>query len=180
MHRQPLIEMLAAYRGVDAGEESMRREMLDFVQNEPQCFERSLLKGHLTASAWVVDPDRKSVVMLLHTKLGLWLQAGGHADGNPDLLQVALQEVQEETGLVVKPVKPDIFDVDIHTIPARKEVPEHLHYDVRFLLEADPGASLQINHESRKLAWIPLKKVSEYNSDRSVLRLADKTASPSS
>ncbi len=175
MQRKPLIDMLAAYRGIDQGEESMRLAMLEFVQNEAMCFERSLLKGHLTASAWVVDPGRKRVVLLLHTKLGLWLQAGGHADGNPDLLEVALQEVREETGLEVKPVNRNIFDVDIHTIPARKEVPEHLHFDVRFLFEADPSIALQINHESQKLAWIPLEKVAEHNSDRSILRLVDKT-----
>lgn len=175
MHRQPLIDMLSTHRGIDEGEESMRREMLKFVQNEPMCFERSLLKGHLTASAWLVDPDRKNVVMLLHSKLGLWLQAGGHSDGNPDLLEVALQEVREETGLEVKPVNRNIFDVDIHTIPARKEVPEHLHFDVRFLLEADPTIPLEMNHESRKLAWIPLQEVSGHNSDRSILRLVEKT-----
>jgi 8-oxo-dGTP pyrophosphatase MutT (NUDIX family) len=175
MHRQPLIEMLTTYRGVDAHEEAMCSDMLQFVQTEPMCFERSLLKGHMTASAWILDSTRKKVVLLLHKKLGLWLQPGGHADGNPDLLGVAMQETLEETGLEVKPILRGIFDVDIHTIPARKDVPEHLHFDVRFLLEAPQSASLTINHESRNLAWIPLQEVPGHNPDRSIVRLVEKS-----
>ena len=172
--RSPLIDLLERYKGFDAEEEAMRENMLAFVRRSPNCFLRSLEEGHLTASAWVVNPDRSAAVMMFHRKLNRWLQPGGHADGDPDLLQVALKEVSEETGLQATPVSPEIFDVDIHEIPANAHVPAHLHYDVRFLLEIGHAHPLRINEESLKLAWIPMQQIAAHNSERSVLRLAEK------
>ncbi|MEM1000575.1 MAG: NUDIX hydrolase [Bacteroidota bacterium] len=175
MHREPLLAQLRTYRGIDSQEEAMRQRMIAFVKRRPDCFERSLAEGHLTGAAWIVNPSRTQAVLVLHRKLGKWLQPGGHADGDTDMLAVARREAEEETGLPVTPVTQRIFDLDIHTIPARKSEPEHLHYDVRFLFEAPTEAPLQISHESRDLAWIDLNRVHLHNDQRSIQRLVEKS-----
>lgn len=175
-HRSPLLQLLGGYTAWDAQEQQYLRQTIDFVRENEDCFERSLEPGHMTSSAWILSPDRQQVLLLFHTKLGKWLQPGGHADGDPDLLEVALREVKEETGLQeLRTLNAGIFDLDIHTIPARKSDPEHLHYDLRFLLEASPDAPLFQNHESRALRWVPLTEVNGLTQERSVLRMVEKS-----
>lgn len=174
MHRQPLLEALALYRQGWPQEMSEVTLFHNFVSNYSDCFERSCVPGHLTASVCVLN-GRDELLMLHHQKLDRWLQPGGHADGETDLKQVALKELHEETGLrEVRFLNGGIFDVDRHLIPARKQEPEHYHYDVRFLLRADGRPELQHNHESRALKWVPLHEVQHYSSDPSILRMVDK------
>ncbi len=176
MHRRPLLSLLEAYRTDDPEERAMQQRLRLFVQQHPDCFERRLLTGHVTGSAWIVNHDHSKVLMLHHRKLGRWLQPGGHADGEPDILAVALREAREETGLDdIRPVSPAIFDIDIHTIPARGGEPEHEHFDVRFLLQANEQASLRGNEESNRLAWIALANIERLANERSILRMRDKT-----
>jgi 8-oxo-dGTP pyrophosphatase MutT (NUDIX family) len=175
MHRKPLLEELAVYRPYDAREAQMTAALAAFVAAHTDCFERSLLIGHVTASAWVIDRQRSSALLTHHRKLNKWLQLGGHADGDPDVLAVAAREVREESGLAaIQPVSEQIFDIDIHTIPARGSEPEHLHYDVRFLLQADPRAPLTVSEESRSLMWVPLDRIGEFNAEESMLRVVVK------
>ena len=90
-------------------------------------------------------------------------------------LRVALREAAEESGLrTLRPLSGDIFDVDIHAIPARGPEPQHLHYDVRFLLEADRAEPLIVSSESRSLAWVPLSRIVEWNAERSLTRMVKK------
>lgn len=173
--RMDLHAELCAHAAWDAGEAEMLARMRDFVAAQPDCFERSLQIGHMTASAWVVSPDRQQVLLVLHRKLGKWLQPGGHADGNSDLRAVALQEVWEETGLQARLAQAQIFDIDVHPIPARGQDPLHDHYDVRFLLEADPEAPLTISAESRELRWVPIQQVAELNGERSITRMIERS-----
>jgi 8-oxo-dGTP pyrophosphatase MutT (NUDIX family) len=177
MKRQSLLNLLARYRTGDAAERLMVERCTVFIQNNPDCFERSLSEGHITASGWIVNKERKHVLLIHHLKLDRWLQPGGHCDGNPDVLAVAIKECLEETGLQTVPVTADIFDVDIHTIPQRNEVPEHLHYDIRFLLQADINTPLILNKlETKGLEWAPLANMSDYTNERSIIRLCEKTS----
>lgn len=173
--RQALITELRDHLPWDAQEAALVDRMTAFVEREPDCFLRSLIIGHLTASAWILSPGMDQVLFLHHRKLDKWLQPGGHADGVEDLRIVAATEVREETGLDLQPFSPTIFDVDIHTIPARPDEPEHEHFDVRFLFVADPALPLLVNHESRGLKWIPVAEIPAYNSETSILRMMDKT-----
>jgi 8-oxo-dGTP pyrophosphatase MutT (NUDIX family) len=176
--RETLLIELRKHSPAGAHEAAMLERIIRFVEGHENCFERSLAAGHVTGSAWVVDQDRSHVLLTHHRKLDKWLQPGGHADGDPDVLRVALREVEEESGLsVVSPVSEAIFDVDAHCIPARGAEPEHVHYDVRFLIEADRSRPLRISHESKDLAWVPLVRVGELNTDDSVMRMVSKTAS---
>jgi 8-oxo-dGTP pyrophosphatase MutT (NUDIX family) len=152
------------------------RETLRFVAAHPDCLLRTCLQGHLTGSAWIVSPDRRQTLLTHHRKLGKWLQLGGHADGDPDLLAVALREAKEESGLArVSPVSTEIFDVDRHWIPARASEPAHWHHDLRFMIEADPSEPLTLSGESKALSWIEVAGVSALNPEESMARMVRKT-----
>lgn len=159
MNREFLIDNLKNYRSSFDEEMKFRDKFLELLQHE-DAFQRHHLPGHITGSAWIVDPSKQSVLLTQHAKLNKWLQPGGHADGDEDIFNVALREAMEETGIKQFGIlQPGIFDIDIHTIPQRKEFPEHLHYDVRFLFEADKDEKLLITEESQALAWISLSDV---------------------
>lgn len=177
--RAAILGLLRAYRPTitDPHEREMADRMVAFVEAEPTCLWRHCRPGHLTGSAWIVDRERRHVLLTHHRKLDRWLQLGGHADGDPDLRAVALREAREESGLAsVRVVADAILDVDCHTIPARGADPEHVHYDVRFLIEADRGEPLVISAESKDLAWVALERLADLHPEPSLLRMAAKTA----
>lgn len=156
-------------------ESAMLAEFFPFIAAHPDCLWRTCLDGHLTASAWIVDPARTRTLLTHHRKLDRWLQLGGHVDGEADLLAAALREAREESGLTrLRAVSAEIFDVDRHRIPARKTEPEHWHFDVRFLLEADPAEPLAISDESHDLAWVLLAELPRYSAEESLARMARK------
>ncbi|MYD43166.1 MAG: NUDIX hydrolase [Gammaproteobacteria bacterium] len=153
-------------------QESAPTAVKQFVLHQPRCFERDCFDdGHLTGSAWVVSPDRSRVLLTHHRKLDKWLQLGGHSDGDSNVLQVAMREAEEESGLRVEVVDELIFDVDVHRIPAHGVDPAHLHYDIRFLLSADDEASFAISDESNDLRWVALEKLRALTEEESMLRM---------
>jgi len=148
----------------------------DFVRAHPDALHRSQLLGHLTGSAWIVDPARTRALLTHHRKLDKWLQPGGHADGDPDLRAVAMREAVEETGVAgMRLVSECIYDVDKHWIPERGEVPGHWHLDIRFMIEADPAQPFVVTDESHDLAWVELADVARLNPEESMARLVRKT-----
>src|SRR5262249_39550058 len=111
-------------------------------------------------------------------RLGIWVQLGGHVEDDPDMLSAAWREAREESGLInVRPVLDHIFDVDVHEIPANRKEPEHPHYDIRFLFEAERDSPLACADESKTLRWIAFDEITEITREESVLRMARKTAS---
>jgi len=145
MHRKDLIEKLERYRPSCESEERDRKKILDFVKSNENCFERSNLFGHITGSCWLEDYDGEKFLMTEHKKLKKWLPLGGHADGDSDIIRVAMREAHEESGLDnIELVSADIFDLSVHLIPEYKGVPTHYHYDIRFLLRASKQVSTTI------------------------------------
>ena len=141
----------------------------------------SFAPGHITASAFVVAPSLESCALLLHRKLGRWLQPGGHVDGEAAVWRAAQREVMEETGLsTLRLWSPGesiaIFDLDIHPIPPLRSEPAHEHFDIRFLFFADAPEQLAISEESIDLAWVPLGRLAEWTDEPSVLRLRERYA----
>ena len=153
-----------------------------FVKSTPDCCQRTHLAGHCTGSAFISCPRGLRILLLYHPFLQRWLQPGGHADGDPDLLAVAMREAQEETGLRnLLPYRPGglervPFDLDIHDIPARehKNEPAHLHYDLRYLLIASPDEPLLPETPELQLAWLTPAEVAERTDEGSVLRMVRK------
>ena len=175
MHRELLLEKLSRCIPFDLHEKEMLDQIELFVGEHTNCFERTLLVGHITGSAFIVNKERTHTLLTHHHKLDKWLQLGGHSDGDPNTLQVALREAEEESGLKnIVPITEEIFDVDVHEIPERKNEPAHFHYDIRFLFEADEHEPLTITSESKDLAWIPLKEIEDYTTEESVLRMVRK------
>lgn len=138
-------------------------------------FVRARLEGHFTASALLVSSDGGRTLLTHHRKLGLWLQPGGHADGDRDLARVALREAEEETGLPGLRPEPGIFDLDRHRIPEHRGVPAHWHYDVRYVVRAGDDEAFVVSEESHALAWRDIATLADdLAADASLRRMARK------
>lgn len=172
--RNELVSQLNSYKTSFTDEQVFIKPFLELLK-EKDCFERTHLPGHITGSSWIIDNHLEYVLLVHHAKLNKWLQPGGHADGDDNVLRVALREAEEETGVKnFYPVHKTIFDLDIHTIPARKEMPEHLHYDIRFLLQCSRDEKIEVSEESHEVKWISLKELDRFNPERSLLRMLEK------
>ena len=177
MHRQFILKLLEAYQTDDQAERQMHKDLTQFVQQHDNCFDRELAVGHITGSAWLVDKNLGHVFFTHHKKLDKWFQPGGHSDSNANTLAVAMKEASEESGIedvFIQPLNDNIFDIDIHTIPARKDEAEHLHYDIRFILETDMNHPLNISDESHEIAWIALDDIPKYTNEESIQRMVKK------
>lgn len=173
MDRHSLIGMLLSYKTEFAEEEKF---ILPFIEllNHNDCFQRTHLPGHITGSAWIVNKEKTKTLLVHHAKLNKWVQPGGHADGEENILGVALREAEEETGL--ENLKPsfEIFDIDIHSIPERKDFPQHFHYDIRFIVQGEDHEAIVVSEESHDVRWINLDELEKFNGERSVLRMKEK------
>lgn len=158
--------------------EAATRQCLALIRSQPNCLNRSCYEdGHFTASAWVINSIRDKCLLIHHQKFNKWLQLGGHVEGNQDLLAEARREVKEESGLEASQLSLDIFDIDIHKVPAYNEEPHHRHYDIRFLLTADDNHPLHKTSESHEIRWVRIKDITELTQEESVLRMARKQES---
>lgn len=172
--RAELKAALERYEQRYPSEQPIVRRMVAFLEREHACFERSTLEGHYTGSAWIVHPTDGRVLLTHHRKLNKWLQLGGHADGLVNLLEVAMNEAIEESGIrEFEVIDAEIFDIDIHVIPARAADPEHLHYDVRYLLRAATHEYV-VSDESHDLAWIDIGLLDTLTTEESMIRMAHK------
>lgn len=150
--------------------------IIAFMESTTACFERTHHAGHITGSAWLLTPARDKALLTLHRKLKRWMQPGGHADGDTNPLRVAIREAEEESGIYgITPISPQIYDVDVHQIPAQpgSEEPAHWHYDIRYLLQA-PHEHFAISDESDDLAWWSAQDFIEKQAlvDESIMRMA--------
>ncbi len=167
--------LLHTYLPRDGGQRGLIKVFHSLVEAHSDCCKRSCLPGHFTASAWLVSGDGQRALLTHHRKLGLWVQPGGHADGQADLAAVALQEAGEESGLAGLCREGGVFDLDHHWIPRYFGEPAHWHYDVRFVVRATSGEAPVVSEESLALAWRPVSWLaSSPGVDASVQRMAQK------
>ena len=158
MRHVTLLEELEAYRPWNDQEERDRAELLRRLRSGEALYTRDNAAGHLTASAWVVSPDRTQVLMAYHNLYDSWSWLGGHADGDRDLLAVSMREVREESGLTaVRPVSPHIYSLEILTVDGHEKrgqyVPSHIHMNVTYLLAAEDDALREKPDENSGVAW---------------------------
>lgn len=173
-----MIKQLKNYNSIFAEEQIFVHQFLKLLEH-PDAFQRHHLPGHVTGSSWILDRSQQFVLLVHHGTLNKWLQPGGHADGEENVLNVALREAQEETGVQrFHILKPEIFDLDIHPIPARAGFPDHLHFDIRFLFEADKSEKVIVSDESHDVAWMAIDSLEKLTDNNpSIMRMARKTKS---
>jgi len=144
---------------------------LYYLKNFDDVLTRSNEIVHFTSSAFVLNKSRNKVLMIYHNIYNSWGWTGGHADGDSDLLQVALREVTEETGVNnVKPIISDIFIIDTLSVLGHekkgKYIPAHIHLSVAYLFEADETETLLIKEdENSNVKWIPIEEVVEHSTE---------------
>ena len=166
-----LIHQLECYKPWNEQEERDRLLILQCLREQKDIFTRSNRLAHMTASAWVVNPDRSKVLMAYHNIYHSWSWLGGHADGETDLLSVAIREVQEESGIChVHPVSEEIFSLESLTVDGHVKrgeyVSSHLHLNVTYLLEASDEESLSIKKdENSGVAWFSPEKAVEASTE---------------
>ena len=158
--RQDLINQIERYQPFNEQEEADKFLILQWIRENDNAFLRENTVAHMTASAWVVNKDRSKVLMVYHNIYDSWSWLGGHADGETDLLAVALREVKEEAGIShVRPVSEEIFSLESLTVDGHvkkgKYVSSHLHLNVTYLLEADCEEAVSIR-KSRREQWSSL------------------------
>ena len=157
--REELIRQLTAYAPYNEQEARDKETILHMLETTEDIFLRENLLAHMTSSAWVQDFEHRHILMAYHNIYHSWAWLGGHADGNEDLLQVAIKEVREESGIQnVRPVSDNIFSIEVLTVDGHEKkgiyVPSHLHLNVTYLLEADREESVRVKaDEDSAVGW---------------------------
>ena len=158
-----LIGQIENYEPYNEQEQRDKELILQSLYREPDIFTRENTLAHMTASAWVVNKQKDKVLMVYHNIYHSWSWLGGHADGETDLLKVAIREVQEESGVQnVIPLSENIFSLESLTVDGHMKkgtyVSSHLHLNVTYLLEADEQEVLAVKpDENSGVAWFTLE-----------------------
>lgn len=171
-----LRQIIENYNPTCEQEEADREAMLAFMDVHPNCLERESKAAHFTASSWLVNPDRTRVLMIYHNIYDSWAWTGGHADGDADLLAVAMREAREETGIeTVRPLQQEPVSLEIITVDGHVKrgayVPSHVHMNLTYLLEADEEESLSVKaDENSGVKWIEKEQLADYVSEPWMLK----------
>lgn len=183
MDRADLLQLLDRYQGRHPDESTTIDRVRTLLDDDERCFFRDSFPGHITSSAWIVSRESGAALLTHHLKLERWLQLGGHADGESDVLASALREAEEESGLRgFSPIPgaggaPEILDVDVHDIPARAPEPFHQHHDIRFLFEVSEAQVIRHQeNESKEVRWFSIEEIETLFDEESVLRMARKAS----
>ena len=164
MTEMELREEIRRYEPFNEQEREDKKEILRQMEQADHILTRDNRNAHITVSAWIMDRDRKKVLMAYHNLYQSWAWLGGHADGDADLKAVALKEIREESGLEsVRFVTEDIFSLEILTVDGHEKrgsyVPSHLHLNVSYLLETDEEEVLRIKpDENSGVRWFSLEE----------------------
>ena len=155
-------------------EEMDKSFMLDFINKNEDCLVRDNRVAHFTASNWIVNKDRTKIIMIYHNIYKSWAWTGGHADGDEDLMHVALKEATEESNIQnLKPLTEGIFSLEVLTVNGHvkrgKYVSSHLHLNCTFLFEADESEELRIKEdENSGVKWIDINQAVEITNEENM------------
>lgn len=175
---QELLNLLQDYERMrDSGEDKSALRVRRLIESSKHFWKRTHFDpGHVTASAFITTHEHDKVLLVHHLKLNRWLQPGGHIEPEDSSIYDAVaREMQEETGLKAQCASKGIFHIDIHSIPARKEEPEHLHFDVRLHMYARVNDTIEpLEGESGHVKWVACSEISKYTSELGVHAMVKK------
>ena len=175
-----LKEQIEHFEPFNEQERADKEMMLEYINTFTDVLTRENKMCHFTASNWIVNKERTKVLMIYHNIYQSWAWTGGHADGDGNLLHVALKEAQEETGLNhLKVLKQEIYSLEILTVDSHIKrgnfVPSHLHLDCCYLWEADENETLKIKEdENSGVKWIDINKVTEITNEPKMIPIYQK------
>jgi 8-oxo-dGTP pyrophosphatase MutT (NUDIX family) len=178
MDKQQTLQWISDIRTEFDEENFFRKKTLEFLIAHDEFWQRSTLSGHLTGSAWVLNPTKDKALLIHHMGLEKWFQPGGHAEStDSSLLETARREAAEECGLQELTLLSDrLFDLDIHIIPAKKDIPEHVHYDLRFAFLSESEVLDGDVAEVKDLNWVSLEGLLRgLDTQQALRRMAIKT-----
>ena len=151
------VSTLTGWKPESEPQEALRQAFLGFLAAREDACQRSCEPGHITASALVLDATAENVLLTLHPRVGRWLQLGGHCEPSDlSLVDAALREATEESGIRGLRIDPPPLHVDVHGITCSLGLPTR-HFDVRFLVRAPVGAKPVRSAESIDLQWWPVE-----------------------
>lgn len=162
-----LLEQIKAYEPFNEQEEKDKTLFIKWLESGVDVFNRTNEVAHFTATSWIVNKDRTKVLMAHHNLFKTFAWLGGHADGTKDLLEVAIKEMKEESGIVnYKVISKDIFTLETLCVRGHEKnnsyVPTHLHLNVTYLFEVDEEEPIRIKEdENSAIAWIEVDKIKE-------------------
>lgn len=175
-----LVKLIKGYEAFSEQERKDKEIFISCLEDFHNILTRENEIVHLTSSAFVINKKRNKVLMVYHNIYQSWSWTGGHADGEKDLLYVALKEVAEETGVnKISPVSEDIFSIDIIPVQGhlknKSYVAPHLHLSAAYLLEADEQEPLLIKpDENSAVRWLPIAEIASYSSEPHMLKIYQK------
>lgn len=178
-----LIEYIKKYKAFNEQEEKDKETTIKCLEMFDNILTRDNEIVHMTSSGFVVNKNKDKVLLVHHNIYNSWSWTGGHADGEADLLYVALKEVEEETGVKnIYSVSDDIISLDIIPVLGHikkgKYVSPHLHISIAYLIEADEHEQIFVNpDENSGVKWIPIKEIDEYSNEPHMKKIYNKIIS---
>lgn len=174
------VEEIRGYDPCNEQEEKDKELILHCIEIFDDVLHRDNNIVHMTSSAFVVNKTRDKILMVYHNIFDSWSWTGGHADGDEDLLGVAMKEAREETGITnITAVVPGIFSLDVLPVLSHirkgKYISAHLHLTAAYLLEADEAEELTVKpDENSAVKWIPIDQVNHFSSEPHMIMVYEK------
>ncbi len=174
------IEEIKKYKPYNIQEEKDKEFILKCINDFDNILTRENIIVHITSSGYIVNKDFTKVLMVFHNIYNSWSWTGGHADGEEDLLKVAIKEAKEETSIKnIKPISKDIFSLDVITVEGHirrgEYVSSHLHLSICYLLQGDEKDTLKIKEdENSGVKWIPIEEVDKYSTEEKMIKIYNK------
>ena len=166
-----LKENLEEFEPYNEQEEVDKKIILDYINNFDDTLTRQNKYGHFTSSAFVLNKERTKILMVYHKIYNSWAWPGGHSDGDSNLLNVAMKEAKEETGIKnVIPIFKNIYSIEIISVNGHekreKYISSHVHLNVTYLLEADENEKIHIKEdENSGVKWVPIDNILDLTSE---------------